>query len=112
MQRYKHNPRLAEQMLGEKAVLLHYEGRRILGLNESGSRIWELLDGTRTIAEITDLLAKETGVSPKTLGEEVATFVADLAQRELIVDAETAAPAAQPAKARLATGRNVSEEIQ
>ncbi|MDQ7006119.1 MAG: PqqD family protein [Acidobacteriota bacterium] len=111
-QRYKRNPRLAEQMLGGKAVLLHYEGRRILGLNETGSRIWELLDGRRTLTEIADLLARETGAPRPDVQAEVTAFVADLASRELVVQTGKAAPVERPRDPRPGSGRDVSEEMQ
>lgn len=36
--------------------------RRIFCTNDAGGRIWELLDGSRTVAEIGRLIAEEYGI--------------------------------------------------
>ncbi len=85
--RYRRNPRVARQVLGGRAVVLHYEGGRMAGFNETGTRVWERLDGRRTIAEIIDELAREDGVPVDEVAPAVRGFVADLLARELVVKA-------------------------
>lgn len=87
--RYRHNPRLARQTLGGKAVVLHYEGKRLYGLNETGSRVWGLLDGRLSVDEISALLADDSGVERTTVALDVASFVRELLERGLIVEAQT-----------------------
>jgi coenzyme PQQ synthesis protein D (PqqD) len=53
-------------------------------LNRTASEIWELCDGTRTIAAIARLLGDRYAVDAQLLIEEVATVVATLRARHLI----------------------------
>ena len=83
--RFKPNPSLADQMLGGKSVLLDYDNRRILGLNETGSRVWSLLDGSRTLREVCRAVAEEKAVSVEQVIEDVQPFIRQLVERELLV---------------------------
>lgn len=83
--RWKPNPSLADQTLGGKSVLLDYDSRRILGLNTTGSRIWNLLDGTRSLDDVCRLLAEEHELPLEEVISDVEPFVRDLVDRELLV---------------------------
>jgi pyrroloquinoline quinone biosynthesis protein D len=63
----------------QRPVLLYPEGAVLL--NETGKEILELVDGTRTIAEIARILGEryETDVTA-----DVAEYLSHLAERELI----------------------------
>ncbi len=78
------NPRLAHQELGQKAVILHYENRRNLGLNETGTRIWSMLNGTLSLGEIADKLAAETQAPRSEIEDDLLEFVAALLERDLV----------------------------
>jgi hypothetical protein len=82
---WKPNPALADQTLGGKSVLLDYDSRRILGLNSTGSRIWALLDGTRTLGDVCRVLAREHDMPLEDVIGDVEPFVRDLVDRELLV---------------------------
>jgi hypothetical protein len=81
--RFRRNPRVAQQVLGGRAVVLHYEGKKMLGLNGSGTRIWALLDGRLTLDEIA---RRETdaGASRDSATADVTSFVAELWRRDLV----------------------------
>ena len=40
------------ERVGEQAVMLDAAGTVARGINETGARVWELIDGRRTVAEI------------------------------------------------------------
>jgi hypothetical protein len=62
-------------------------------LNEVGSRIWELCDGARSVAEIARALVEEFDVDEETARRDAAGFVAGLlAQRLLCERTEVASP--------------------
>lgn len=103
--RYRHNPRLAKQSLGGKAVVLHYEGRKLFGLNETGTRIWGLLDGTRTVDEISRALASSDGLDEQALLGEITAFLAELESRGLIVEAPAAVETEASARQRASEER-------
>ncbi len=84
--RYRRNPRIAEQTLAGKAVILHYEGKRILGLNETGTQVWALLDGRRTVTDITVEVAARAGHAAEAVEGDVLKFVAELVHRDLVIE--------------------------
>lgn len=45
--------------LGQSAVLIHLGTNRIFELNDTGSRVWDLLSNGATRAELIDALADE-----------------------------------------------------
>lgn len=87
---WRRNPRLAEQVLGGKAVVLHYEGRRVLGLNDTGTLLWTLVDGRRREEEIAAEAGRRLAVPPEEIPafrDSVFQFFDDLSRRELLVPA-------------------------
>jgi hypothetical protein len=54
------------------------ESAAIFVLNETGSRIWDLMDGQRSLAEIRDALAEEYDVEPAAVGSDVSEIVGQL----------------------------------
>ena len=55
-------------------------------LNLVGGLIWQQCDGSRTLAGITGELAKEFSVEQQEVENDVAEFVADLAERGWIIN--------------------------
>jgi hypothetical protein len=51
----------------------------IHALNSVGARIWELIDGTRTVDQIKDLIVEEFEINPKKAGKDLEEFLASLA---------------------------------
>lgn len=83
--RFRRNPRLADQTLSGKAVILNYEGKRMLGLNPTGTTIWNLLDGRTSLGEIAEALARQTVLATDAVTPDVLEFAADLQKRDLIL---------------------------
>ena len=71
--------------LGRELVILDPAGQMLRALNASGARIWELVDGQRTVQQIADALAAELHGEPDRVLRDVATLLEALASRELIV---------------------------
>jgi AdoMet-dependent heme synthase len=85
----------------ESLSLLHL-GQQVIFLNETGTKIWGLLDGTRTIPEIAGSIAQDhPSESCETILSQVETFVASLGKRGAISrkgsSSENAPITAQPA---------------
>lgn len=51
----------------------------IYTLNEVGARIWELIDGTRTVGDVRDIVCSEYDVTPETATEDLDALLAELA---------------------------------
>jgi hypothetical protein len=49
-------------------------------MNETGSRIWELIDGKRQVNEIKEILLQEFDVTSAEVGEGMKTILAQMEQ--------------------------------
>jgi hypothetical protein len=79
------NPRVEYRSLGEEegGVLLHLDTAAYHGLNGVGALAWSLLDGLTFQQLLEELRGRLEGVPPS-FEDEIAEFVADLAERDLI----------------------------
>jgi hypothetical protein len=82
------------QEQGEGVSLYHLDHGFFLTLNESGARIWKLLDGGGDLDAIVTRLALEFGgaSSPMTarIRGDVQRFIATMTARDLVTQAEPA----------------------
>ena len=69
---------------GGHTVLLDYAGGQYYGLDEVGTRIWELLRGGSTLSAIVDRLQAEYDVPREVLHEDASALLAELAGRRLV----------------------------
>jgi hypothetical protein len=76
------------QESGGSLVLLDSKGGRYYDLDEVGARIWQLADGTRSVATIASLLAEEYDAPPATIQSDALELVAELVKDGLVRDAE------------------------
>lgn len=72
---------MAWQVVDGEMVLLDVDGRELLGLNEVGARIWELADGTRTVAEIAAVVEREFEVGIEEAAADVRSFVDEMVSK-------------------------------
>lgn len=70
--------------LGGEAVLLNLDTESYFGLDETGTRMWTLLDSSATIQAAYSSLLAEYDVAPEDLGRDLARFLAELAEAGLI----------------------------
>jgi pyrroloquinoline quinone biosynthesis protein D len=75
------------QTAGDTVVLLVPETGEYFTLEEVGARIWDLADGTRSVAQIADTLADEYDAPRATIETDAIDFVRELAGARLLVDA-------------------------
>lgn len=73
--------------LGEELLVVDGQGEMLRGLNASGRRVWELIDGRRSASELAATLASEFRISPDQVFPEMVAFLADLEKRGLLVRA-------------------------
>jgi hypothetical protein len=85
-------PRRRESILRQRAadtmLLLNREGGQYYALDEVGSRAWELLDGTRSVAAVASLLGEEYEAPAATIEADLIELLEDLA-REKLLDVES-----------------------
>ena len=81
------NPATAWRVIEGEAVILSMETKIFRGLNAVGSRVWELIDGRRTVDEITTVIVGEFQVTPDVAARDVCVFIEDLLAKRLVTTA-------------------------
>lgn len=69
---------------GEGAVLLHLDSGEYHSVNQIGFAIWELLDGERTVGDVTTELRERVEDPPDSIESDVVRFVEGVLQRDLV----------------------------
>ncbi len=69
---------------GQEFVILDPPGRMLRGLNETGARVWELIDGRRSVEEIASVISDEFEVDGVTAQADVTAFITMLERRGLV----------------------------
>ncbi len=82
-------PEVLFRDLGGEGVLLHLATGRYYGLDEVGTRTWDLLMATGRLAEVFRTLAAEYDVSADRLRQDLLAFVDQLCDRGLVEFRET-----------------------
>lgn len=78
------NERLAWRVLAGEAVILFPEEGTLHRLNPTGTKVWELLDGARTLAEIGTGLTEEYDVEVADAVRDVRAVADDLLAAGLV----------------------------
>ena len=89
---WKHSPDVVFRDLEGEAVILDLASGTYFGLNEVGTRVWQLVDEGRDAAQIVDVVAAEYDADRGTIEEDVARLLDALRARRLIVSAGVAGP--------------------
>jgi len=80
----KRHPDTAFRIFDGEAVIISPTQNMVRMLNPTGSRIWELADGSRSIAEIAAILTEEFEVRPEHAPKSARDFVLALVERDLM----------------------------
>ena len=72
------------QRAGDSTLLLHLETGRYFDLNEVGSRIWELADGTRTLSEIVATIRDEYEAPTDQVAGDVSALITEMIRVRLV----------------------------
>jgi PqqD family protein of HPr-rel-A system len=80
------SPNVVFRDLDGEAVLLDLSSGTYFGLNEVGTRVWQLLHDGRDEAQIVATLAAEYDAAPAVIASDVARLLGDLRSRRLIVE--------------------------
>lgn len=68
-----------------QVAIVHVAEARLITLNALGSRIWSILDGSRPLHEVVDLVAQDVpGVERSQIEQDVVSFVSTLLDRALL----------------------------
>ena len=75
---------LSQEVNGE-TVLLDLEGESYFGLNEVGTRIWQLLQGDSSVGEMLETLSGEYDVGDEQLATDVEELLNKLKEAGLVM---------------------------
>jgi Coenzyme PQQ synthesis protein D (PqqD) len=83
-------PQRKDQVLVQKTasdfLLFNMNDGNYYSLNEVGCRVWELCDGTRSIAQLVETLAAEYDAPKEALAQDVSELLEKLQGGKLIVE--------------------------
>lgn len=77
----------ASRLIAGEAVILSLDTKVLRGLNAVGSRVWDLIDGRRTVDEIVDVIVGEFDVARPEAAADVGAFVRELVDKGLVAPA-------------------------
>jgi hypothetical protein len=91
-QRFSCDPTFVYRRIADECLLVPIRQKvadlqYIYVLSPVANRIWELLDGRRTLAEVRDQLLEEFEVGPQELEQDLQEFIAQLQHLEAIREA-------------------------
>ena len=75
-----------ESRVGEETVILHLERGTYYGLDQLGTRIWELLKEGMAPVAIGAILVREYDASREVIEAEMRRFLSDLYAHGIVVD--------------------------
>jgi hypothetical protein len=91
---YAHAPGMATRSIADDLLLVPVrrdalQPAAVYTLNTTAARMWELMDGTRTAADIANCIAREFDGDPSRIADDVRLLMADLLSICAIAPAET-----------------------
>jgi hypothetical protein len=77
------NERLSWRILDDEAVILFPDAGTLHRLNGTGTRVWELIDGARTLADVGSLITDEFEVTADEALADLCSLAGDLVEADL-----------------------------
>lgn len=81
----KDHDTIIERVVAGEALVIHLSSGDYYSLDSVGSRIWESIDGTRTVGDLADLIVDEYDVDRDQVVADVLRLVEQLADEGLLV---------------------------
>jgi Coenzyme PQQ synthesis protein D (PqqD) len=90
---YRHDPNIVDRNIAGEVILVPIRNNvgdleSIYTLNETAARIWELLDGERTLAEVRDTVVAEFEVEIEDAEADLLELIEQLEMAQAIRKAE------------------------
>lgn len=79
------SPQTASRIIDGEAVIIIPQEDNVKVLNGVGSRIWELLNGTRDVKQISSEISNEFDISHDEAFKDITEFVNELYQKNMVV---------------------------
>lgn len=78
------HPRTASRVIDGEAVIVIPEENVVKILNNVGSRIWELANGTRSVREIAEVIYNEYEIDEAQAKNDAVGFIEELIQSQMM----------------------------
>ena len=78
------HPQTAGRVIDGEAVLILSDSSEVNVLNEVGSRIFELADGTLSVSQIVAAIVTEFDANPEQVGQDATDFVQRLVNEKVL----------------------------
>jgi hypothetical protein len=88
MAQFQRNPQTAWRRVENEVVIVATRGNKLTVLNDTAARVWELLDGGASSADIGEAIAREYEVEARVASADVDRLLADLLERQLVAKVE------------------------
>jgi hypothetical protein len=75
----------ASRSIDDATYVLDAETSELHAFNEVGGRIWDLIDGERTLQDVTAAIADEYEVEPAVAQADVLEFIQTLQEKGLVL---------------------------
>lgn len=87
---YQHDPEIVSRSIAGDTILVPIrknlgEMESIYSLNETGARIWELIDGQRPLTEVHQVMIHEFDVDPVQAEQDLLELIDDLLEQSALV---------------------------
>jgi hypothetical protein len=83
----KANNKILFQKLGKEAVILHLDSEEYFGLDEIGTRIWEVLKQEGSTEKALSILLEEYNVEEEILRADIEELIDQLRKEKILKDA-------------------------
>jgi hypothetical protein len=83
---FRHAPEVTSTREGDRTVLLDHRGGAYFGLDEVGTRVWELLGGGASLGQAIDALTDEYDAPREVLARDASALVSSLRGTGLVIE--------------------------
>jgi pyrroloquinoline quinone biosynthesis protein D len=83
--RFRRREGLLAQRAADARILLNPEDGQYYALDEIGGRVWDLCDGTRSVAAMVEEICREYEAAPEEVQADVLELLAELSDGKLVV---------------------------
>lgn len=81
----KNRAEIAHRVIDNKTVVINLKEKTFHVLNETATKIWELIDGERTVAEIADEIQGEFGIGRDETLADCQELVGEMIEKDLLI---------------------------
>ena len=82
--RLRRRDRVLVQHAADKQILLDLDGGQYYALDEVSGQVWDLCDGTHSVASVIETVCRSYDAPPEVITEDVWAFLEELIDEKLV----------------------------